>query len=70
MQTPLYVLRDTSCQWMSSTDAVTFFQRDPSIIWDWCNDGTCIEAGFRLYRDLTGHWWIGIPHEQLRRCGT
>lgn len=57
---------DMTHSWLSVSEAARYFGKHHSVVRRWCYDGDCIDFGFRLRRDITGHWWIGIPSEQLR----
>lgn len=61
MSKPSEIATDTSHRWLTLTEAAEYFGKDRSLIFRWCNNGTCIEAGFRVFRDVTGHWWVGLP---------
>lgn len=61
MTLPSQLASDTSHRWFSVQEAARYFGKDQSIIHRWCHDGTAVEAGMRVFRDPTRHFWIGIP---------
>lgn len=48
-------------RWYTITQASRYFGKDPSVILRWCHAGTLLDAQCVTRRDLTGHWFIGIP---------
>lgn len=59
-------------RWLTISEAAEFFDKDTSAIRRWCYSGAAVYFGFKVYRDITGHWKIGIPsaenlHEKTAR---
>jgi hypothetical protein len=65
MRLPQTIATDTEHRWLSTTEAQRYFSRSQATIAKWIANGTCIEFGFRIFRDITGHYWIGIPISQI-----
>jgi hypothetical protein len=50
---------DTILHWRSVAEVAVKWRRTPRCIRKWCEDGTLIRFGCRVYRDAKGKWWIG-----------
>lgn len=48
-------------RWLSVKEAAVEWRRSKRTIQVWCENGTLIAAGNRVYKDLTGRLWIGVP---------
>lgn len=70
MKVPTHLLTDNSVQWMTKADAAVHFGRSDRTIQKWLTNGTCAEFGLRVFKDLTGHWYIGIPISETCTSGT
>jgi hypothetical protein len=46
--------------------AAAEWRRSHRTIQVWCENGTFIAAGNRVYKDITGRWWIGIPTQNAQ----
>jgi hypothetical protein len=57
--------------WISASDFAREFRKTNRTAQKWCQTGFALSLGYRIRRDVTGHWEIGIPqHEystQFRR---
>jgi hypothetical protein len=48
-------------RWISVRQAAEEWRRSRRTIQMWCENGTLIAAGNRVYKDFTGRLWIGVP---------
>jgi len=62
MKLPFAIAADMTHMWLSASEAARHFDRSRKTITVWCNDGTLVAFNIRVYRDISGHWWIGIPN--------
>jgi hypothetical protein len=51
----------TGVTWYSASEFAKRWSRSAKQIRIWCKNGTLIDAHCRVYRDLKGRWWIGVP---------
>lgn len=47
--------------WVKLSDFARVYNRSSDAIRLWCESGFCVELGFTVRRDVTGHWLIGVP---------
>lgn len=52
--------------WIPASEIAREYNRTPRLIRVWCSTGFLIELGYRIRRDATGHWIVGVPHSQYR----
>lgn len=48
-------------RWISPSEMAKEWHRSAKCIREWCQDGTLVSAHCRVYKDIKGRWWIGIP---------
>jgi hypothetical protein len=49
--------------WLTVREFATKQEKRPVTIYKWISEGFVVELGFRINRDATGHWKIGIPQD-------
>lgn len=49
--------------WLSVREFAQKQRKNARTIYYWVDSGFIIDLGYRLVRDPTGHWQIGIPPE-------
>jgi hypothetical protein len=69
MKLPSQLASDRTHTWLTITQAAAHFGRNRATIYDWCVSGFCLSARFKVFRDITGHYWIGIPVDQMVQSG-
>lgn len=47
--------------WLPISELAVEYNRTPRLMRIWCANGFLIELGFRVRRDETGHWIVGVP---------
>jgi len=52
---------DGDTVWVPVSDFAVEFNKNPVTIKHWIANGFLLELGYRVKRDFTGHWIIGIP---------
>jgi hypothetical protein len=60
-------LTDDGYLWRTVSEVAREYQKAPITIARWCEDGFILTLGYRLKRDVTGHWLIGTPYTETRQ---
>jgi hypothetical protein len=55
------VIQDGDVFWLPLAAIAKQYDKHPEVIRQWCKRGFMIELGFRIRKDETGHWAIGVP---------
>ena len=56
--------------WVPVSVIAAEYQRTPQMIRNWVRSGLIVEIGFRVRRDVTGHFIIGVPTSEYRNFST
>jgi hypothetical protein len=54
-------IRHDELVWLPANAIALEYNRSPRLIRVWCTNGFLIELGYRVRRDETGHWIVGVP---------
>lgn len=66
MRKPDAILTDTSHHWMTVTEAARYFGKADMTIRYWCANGFFVsDVKCKLFRDVSHHWWIGVPLREV-----
>ena len=52
-------------QWYSVPEYAAAWNKDPSTIRKWVYSGFILSLGYRVVRDPSGHWQIGVPSSDV-----
>lgn len=47
--------------WVSTREFAQEFRKTNRTVQRWCSAGFVLSLGYRIRRDATGHWEVGIP---------
>lgn len=56
--------------WVPVSVIAAEYQRTPQMIRNWVRNGLIVEIGFRVRRDVTGHFIIGVPTSEYEQFTT
>ena len=57
-------------RWLSVSEYAAEWNKDASTVRKWCCNAFALKLGYKLRRDPTGHWLIGVPNENSVKIGT
>ena len=63
-------ISDNGIVWVPASEVAIEFGRVPRTMRRWCDTGYVLNLGYRIKRDQTGHWLVGVPTEEYRTFKT
>ena len=61
---------DADVVWVPVSEVAHEYNRCTLTIRRWCQEGYAITLGYKVKKDVTGHWLIGVPHSEYRTFRT
>lgn len=53
--------------WVTTSEFAQEFRKTNRTVQRWCTAGFVLSLGYRIRRDVTGHWQVGVPHEEYSK---
>ena len=51
--------------WVTPAFIANYYQRSLRHVQRWCENGTLIEFGFKVYQAPNRRWWVKLPASML-----
>lgn len=55
---------DMDVVWVPASELAHEYGKTRQTIINWCADGFMLSLGFKVRRDPTGHWLVGLSREE------
>lgn len=60
-------MTESDCVWVPVSEFAAEFNKTNRTVQKWCASGFVLSLGYRIRRDVTGHWEIGVPQKEYAK---